>query len=141
MKRVSLTNALKGRDDVPNLMTASRWIKRGWIGCSQKAEGNEEYEVGSETLFQIRVLYKLSHYFNSEVLAQVGHILQSRSPEFLGWLGVLSNGKVINIPWDTQPGVVIDNLQVEAVINLNRMESKIPNLLVKKVEKVGGEKI
>lgn len=130
----SLRKALEGRTDVPSHRTASRMIQRGWVKASQESKG-KEYEITSEVIFQLRVLHKLSPYFSYDVLAQVGKILQNRSPEFLGWLAVLENGKVVNTVWDTQPkaGVLIDGLQVAAVINLNRMPPEShQNLLVSK---------
>jgi hypothetical protein len=127
----SLRKALEGRTDVPSHRTASRWIQRGWVLAHQEDKG-KDYEITPEVIFQLRALHKLSPYFSYDVLAQVGKILQNRGPEFNGWLAVLENGKVVNTIWDTKPGVVIDGLQVVAVINLNRLESKIPNLLVSK---------
>ena len=119
--KVSLSKALKGRLDVPSIVTASRWIKRGWVSANGGGGKGKEYEVDSEALYQIRVLYLLSPYSTASTLEQVGHILQNRDDGFLGWLGVSEKGKVVIAPWDTKLGDVVDGEFIVQVINLNRM--------------------
>ena len=119
----SLTQALKGRTDVPDHGTAARWIREGIVSARGGGKGGKSnhYRIGAEEIYQLRVLWALHQYCNSKILRQIGHILQNRPPDFTGWLGVSEKGKVVIAPWDTKLGDVVDGEFIIQVINLNRM--------------------
>jgi len=51
METVSLSEALKGRMDIPSIATAARWIRRGWVSAKGGGGRGAEYEVDSEVLY------------------------------------------------------------------------------------------
>ncbi len=123
METQSLSAALKGRLDVPSLATAARWIRKGWVKAKGGGGPGASYVIDEEALYQIRVLYLMAPYSHWKIMAQFGPILQNRNndPEYNGWLGVLADGKVVNLKWDAQPGEFVYGVMVVSVINLNRM--------------------
>ena len=125
MEKVSLTKALKGRADVPSLSTTARWIKRGWINANGGGAVGTPYRIDDESLWQIRVLFLISPYLNAKVMCQFARIIQDRhnDKDYTGWLGVLENGEVVNLPPETMPtaDIKVGGIHVKLVFNLNKV--------------------
>ena len=124
METRSLAQALQGRKDVPSPTQASRWIKRGWVYAEGGGPGYP-YRIDNESLWQIRALFKISPYIHAKVMRQVARIIQDRynDQDYTGWLGVLENGEVVNLPPKTMPtaDVKVGGIHVKMVFNLNKI--------------------
>ena len=113
----SLTQALKGRTDVPDHGTAARWIREGIVSARGGGKGGKSnhYRIGTEEIYQLRVLWALHQYCNSKILRQIGHILQNRDKDFKGELWILDDGEVII------QGTKLGNRHLVTMIDLNKM--------------------
>ena len=97
---VSLTAALYGRSDVPNLVTASNYIKRGWVDAEGGGKRGNRYLIRKRSLWMIKVLHQLSFYFNYKILRQVSELLYLSESHRA--LCILRNGKVMELPDDSE---------------------------------------